>query len=243
MEDPSSSQQRSSSSVSEEVPSSPYNPQSNGIAEQTIKEMRKLVHCLTRSGCIDEEEWSKAMLVYVNTPRRPLNKSPSELMFGRDLRDGVSVIQDLLRPEHKQAIERRVQAIKQHQAAARKADKLPELQPDQRVIIQDPISKKWSKCAIIIEKKCNRFYPVETETGIVVCRNSKFLKPTPMPSNQPTVKSEPAQVPWPSSTDTPWSRTKNEVFEEDFLVVIVYTTPNPTLFIFLDILPLCVQNF
>ena len=189
----------------EEVPSSPYNPQSNGIAEQTVKEMKKLVHCLTRSGRIDEEEWSKAMLVYVNTPRRPLNKSPSELMFGRDLRDGVSVIQDLLRPEHKQAIERRVQAIKQHQAAARKADKLPELQPDQRVVIQDPISKKWSKCGIIVEKKRNRSYLVKTETGNVVWRNRKFLKPMPMPSDQPTVKSEPAQVPWPSSTDTPWS--------------------------------------
>ena len=37
----------------EDVPSSPYNPQSNGIAEQTVKDMKKLVHCLTRSGRID----------------------------------------------------------------------------------------------------------------------------------------------------------------------------------------------
>ena len=147
------------------------------------------------------------MLVHVNTPRRPLNKSQSELMFGRDLRDGVSVIQDLLRPEHKQAIERRVQAIKQHQAAVRKADKLPELQPDQRVAIQDPISKKWSKSGAIVEKKRNRSYLVKTETGNVVWRNRKFLKPLPMPmpNDRSGIKSEPAQIPWPSSTDTPWS--------------------------------------
>ena len=143
------------------------------------------------------------MLVYVNTPRRLPNKSPSELMFRRDLRVGVSMIHDLLRPEHQQAIERQVQAVKQHQAVTRKADKLPQLQPDQRFVIQDPISKKWSKCGIIVEKKRNRSYLVKTETGNVVWRSCKFLKPLSMPSDQPTVKSEPAQVPWPNLTDTP----------------------------------------
>ena len=62
-----------------EVPSSLYNPESNGIAEQTVKEMEKLFHYLTCSCRIDEGEWSQAMLVDVNMPRRPLNKSPSEL--------------------------------------------------------------------------------------------------------------------------------------------------------------------
>ena len=70
------------------------------------------------------------------------------------------MIQDLLRPEHNQAIERHIQAIKQHQAAAHKADKLlPELQTDQRVAIQDPISKKWSKSCVFVEKKRNRSWP------------------------------------------------------------------------------------
>ena len=37
------------------------------------------VNALTRSCRIDEGEWSQAMLVDVNMPCRPLNKSPSEL--------------------------------------------------------------------------------------------------------------------------------------------------------------------
>jgi hypothetical protein len=167
--------------------SSPYNPQSNGIAENTVKEMKKLIHCLTKSGKIDEEEWMRAILVYLNTPRRPLNQSPSQVMFGRDLRDGISILQEQLRPEHLQAIERRVEAIKQHQIAIQKADRLPELSVDQRVAVQDPISKKWSSTGVVQEKARNRSYHVKLDSGAVIWRNRKFLKPLP---NQPTERGE-----------------------------------------------------
>jgi len=166
------------------VLSSPYNHQSNGVAENTVKEMKKLIHCLTKSGRIDEEEWMKAILVYLNTPRRPLNQSPSQLMFGRDLRDGVSIHLDQLRPEHMQAIERRVQAIKQHQIAIQRTDRLPELPVDQRVAVQDPISKKWSSTGTILEKKRNRSYHVKLDSGAIVWRNRRFLKPVPTPPKE-----------------------------------------------------------
>ena len=164
-----------------DVLSSPNNPQSNGVAENTVKEMKKLIHCLTKSGKIDEEEWMKAILVYLNTPRRPLNQSPSQLMFGRDLRDGISVLQDQLRPEHLQAIERRVQAIQQHQIAIARTDRLPELPVDQRVAIQDHVTKKWTSTGTILEKKRNRSYLVKLDSGSTLWRNRRFLKPIPTP--------------------------------------------------------------
>ena len=181
--------------------SSPYNPKSNGIAEQTVKEMKKLVHCLTKSGKIDEEEWTKAMLVYVNTPRRPLNRSPSELMFGRDVRDGISVLEDLLTPEHRQAIERRVQAIKEHQLSLEKADRLPELTHGQRVAVQDNNTKKWSKFGNVVGKPRKRSYHVKLDSGAVVWRNRRFLKPMPMriPTDSPR---PPPMVPPPPTMPT-----------------------------------------
>ena len=184
--------------------SSPYHPKSNGIAEQTVKEMKKLVHCLTKSGKIDEEEWTKAMLVYVNTPRRPLNKSPSELMFGRDVRDGISVLEDLLTPEHRQAIERRVQAIKEHQLSLQKADRLPELDHGQRVAVQDKDTKKWSRFGNVVGKPRKRSYHVKMDSGAVVWRNRRFLKPMPMPRPTDSTPSTPSMVTPPS---TPSSTT------------------------------------
>ena len=159
--------------------SSPYNSPSNGVAEQSVKEMKKLVHCLTKSGKIDNEEWTKAMLVYVNTPRRPLNLSPSELVFGRELRDGVACIPAILKPEHRQAIERRVQSIADYQLSRSKADKLPELSPGQRVAVQDKTSKKWSDFGVIVDSPRKRSYHVKLDSGAVVWRNRRFLKPTP----------------------------------------------------------------
>ena len=77
--------------------------------------LKKLVHCLFKPGRkINQKEWSRALLIHVNTQQRPSGLMPSQLMFGRNLRDGVSLLKDLLTPEHQVAIERRVQTIKDH---------------------------------------------------------------------------------------------------------------------------------
>jgi len=188
----------------ENVLSSPYNSPSNGIAEQTVKEMKKLVHCLTKSGKIDEEERTKALLVYVNTPRRPLNLSPSEILFGRQLRDGIGCVPDLLIPEHRQAIERRVQAIIDYQISLDKPDRLPELQPGQRVAIQDKDSKKWSKFGTVIDQPRKRSYHVKLDSGAVMWRNRRFLKPIPGNTDpSQSVTPQPTSTPAPAPQDSP----------------------------------------
>jgi len=166
----------------EDIVSSPYNHQSNGLAENSVKEMKKLLHCLHKSRAkkVDKEEWVRALLIYVNTPKRPINLSPSQIMFGRDLRDGLTPIRDLLTPEHRAAIERRAKAIQDHQLSLDKPDRLPPLPVGQRVAVQDPTTKKWTKQGVILEQTRRRSYHVKLDTGAVMWRNRKFLKPLPM---------------------------------------------------------------
>ena len=143
----------------ETVLSSPGNPQSNGIAENSVKELKKLVHCMYKPGQnISVEDWTRAVLIHVNTPRRPLNKTPSQLMFGRDVRDGLSLVKDLLTPEHQAAIERRAAAIKDHQLSLAKTDRLPPLAVGQRVAVQDRDTKRWNKFGVILEQNRKRSY-------------------------------------------------------------------------------------
>ena len=190
------------------MPSSPYNPKSNGIAENSVKELKKLVHCLFKPGRkIDQEEWCRALLIHVNTPKRPSGLTPSQLMFGRDLRDGVSLLKDLLTPEHQAAIERRAQAIKDHQLSLAKADRLPPLAVGQRVAVQDPVSKKWSKFGTIQEMKRKRSYLIKIDNGPVYWRNRKFLKP--LPSHSTSLSNNGSSPPTSSASSQPKPATES----------------------------------
>jgi len=188
----------------EDIVSSPYNHQSNGLAENSVKEMKKLLHCLYKSRAkkVDKEEWVRSLLIYVNTPKRPLNLSPSQIMFGRDLRDGLTPIRDLLTPEHRAAIERRAKAIQDHQLSLDKPDRLPPLPVGQRVAVQDPTTKKWTKQGVILEQTRRRSYRVKLDTGAVMWRNRKFLKP--IPSLDPRTAQNHTTAA-PSQTSTPTS--------------------------------------
>ena len=174
-----------------------------------MKELKKLVHCLSKpGGKIDQEEWCQALLIHVNTPKRPMGLTPSQLMFGRDVRDGLSLVKDLLTPEHQAAIERRAKAIKDHQLSLAKADRLPPLEVGQRVAIQDPVSKKWSKFGTVQEQKRKRSYLVKIDNGPVHWRNRKFLKPIPTHTTSPPASTTPT-----SSTSTPSTVQPNPVTE------------------------------
>ena len=181
--------------------SSPANPQSNGIAENSVKEMKKLVHCLykPRGRQLDHEEWTRAFLVYVNTPKRPLNLTPAQLLFGRDIRDGITLTQDQLTPTHQAAILRRAKAIEDHQLSTSKPDRLPQLPVGQRVAVQDAATKRWTRYGQIIEQTRRRGYRVKLDSGAVMWRNRKFLKPIPM-QNPQSDQHLPAPAPATSSS-------------------------------------------
>ncbi len=84
------------------VRSSPYMPRSNGVAEAAVKEIKKLIRAnLTASSNIDTQSLLAGLIMFQNTPRNPTNKSPAELLFGRQIRDSLPCPRDMLLPQYR----------------------------------------------------------------------------------------------------------------------------------------------
>ncbi|XP_068212566.1 uncharacterized protein [Palaemon carinicauda] len=65
-------------------------PQSNGRAEAAVKVGKRIIMANTGSvGSLDIDKSSMAMLQYLNTPIRGINKSLVQMAVGRQLRDGI----------------------------------------------------------------------------------------------------------------------------------------------------------
>ena len=65
------------------TPVTPDDPQSNGFAENFVKQMCKLVHTAVADGKNPKEEVHNFLLQYRATPHSTTEYSPAELLFGR----------------------------------------------------------------------------------------------------------------------------------------------------------------
>ncbi|XP_068205427.1 uncharacterized protein [Palaemon carinicauda] len=75
--------------VSVRLSSAQY-PQSNGRAEAAVKIRKQVIMAnMGSGGNLNMDKSSMAMLQYLNTPLRGINKSPAQMAAGRQLRDGV----------------------------------------------------------------------------------------------------------------------------------------------------------
>ena len=94
--------------------SSAYTPHSNLRAESAVKSVKKIVseNCSV-NGDLDTDGFTLALLQYCNTPCRYLEQSPAQILFARNLRDGVpqNPQQLILRPEWIQTKEAREKAL------------------------------------------------------------------------------------------------------------------------------------
>jgi hypothetical protein len=63
---------------------SPHYPQSNGVAESAVKEMKKIIRATfnNQTRMLDKSGFAAAMLMFRNTPRLPTDLSPAQLVFG-----------------------------------------------------------------------------------------------------------------------------------------------------------------
>jgi transposase InsO family protein len=163
----------------EYTPSSPYNSQSNGLAESSVKSMKHLMSKTTSF-----EDFKKRLLHWRNVPRSDSNVSPAQLFYGRRLRDSL--------PQ-----------LTQKEPAPKLVAGLPMLAPGYRVRLQNTISKKWDSCGTIVSMRDNgrSYFVQKDDEDSNLLRNRRFLKliegereqtpaPAPsMPSSRPASSS------------------------------------------------------
>ena len=73
--------------------SSPYYPQSNGLAENGVKKLKAMViKIIEERGHLDEDVLTRAMIELRNTPG-PFGVSPETVVYGYELRSLLPVIE------------------------------------------------------------------------------------------------------------------------------------------------------
>ena len=204
------------------ITSSPHFPRSNGVAENAVKQMKKIirgtfVHSQNR---VNNEDFSAGIMLFRNTPCYPLQISPAEILFGRQIRDTLPISRRLLKPMLRYDVEkqRREALVKQSKYSPK--IELPLLPPGSRVFVQNPATKRWTSEGSIISFGHNeREYLVRMDSNNrILRRNRHFLWPQSAPANSPP--SQPVQPPSSTTKDPenpttpPAKRTYAEVARE-----------------------------
>ena len=152
--------------------SSPHNPNSNGLAESAVKNAKYLLMKTNESG----EDYATALSEWRNTPRAD-GYSPAEAFFGRRPR---GLLPALPQPEFdaKDFVEKRTRSkAKSLIRADKHTEPLQDLEPGDRVIVQDPLTKRWTLVATVTKVYAKgRSFDVETDEGVVYRRNRRFLR-------------------------------------------------------------------
>jgi len=147
--------------------SSPYNSQSNGLAEAAVKNVKYLL-----AKCAEgKEDFAVALLEWRNVPRAN-GVSPAQAFLGRRQRGNLPQInKNSLFDTRRFDQEREEKLTKQSD----KSD-LELLSIDQQVLIQDPVSKRWNRTGYVSAMHGNgRSYQVEID-GKSYRRNRRFLR-------------------------------------------------------------------
>ena len=167
--------------------SSAHYPQSNGRAEAAVKTAKMIMRDNTGpGGSLAMERVTSALLQYHNTPLREGDKSPAQLLLGRQLRDGVPVsATHLMVQQHwKDDLDQRERMMAEKAERLQKSKKttwpLPKLAVGQHVRIQDSVTKRWNRTGVITRiLRPIRQYTVRLDgSGRLVLRNRRFLRPT-----------------------------------------------------------------
>ena len=156
--------------------SSAYYPQSNGLAENGVKSMKRLL-----KKC--KNNWPKfleALLHWRNMPR-PDGHSPAQLMFGFKQNFGMTNLSGQpLFTDREQAAQRRKQLLQAPHAKHfdGHAKDLKPLNLDDLVLIQNRTTNEWDSSGRIIEiLPDSRSYIVADEQGNPHKRNRRHLRP------------------------------------------------------------------
>ena len=155
-------------------PSSPEYPKSNGLVENSIKNIKKM---LKEAKKADNDPYL-ALLSYHSSPTADGLPSPAERMFRRKIRNRLLSFQPLVK---NQSLLSKLQKnrVKQKFYHDRNTKDVCKLSPRVTVRIRQGDKKEWStKCKMVSNTKFPRSYIVATSCGNHLRRNRKDLLST-----------------------------------------------------------------
>ena len=184
--------------------SSAYYPQSNGRAEAAVKNSKRLLSTnVTANGSLDSNSAARALLLQRNTPIHGSDLSPSEIVFGRLIRDHLPQV-DEIRREWKDINQTREREFARrtlqnssfyNKSSAR--EKKP-LSVGESVAVQDSIhgKKRWQQTGVVVEGEPSiRQYLVRVDgSNRITRRNQCHLRP---------ISVEGSDIPIPNSNNLP----------------------------------------
>ena len=155
--------------------SSPHYPQSNGLAEATVKVVKNM---LKKSA--GKEEFLKGLLAYRATPLAN-GRAPSQMLMGRRLKTTLPVVPERLLPDSLEdvSIKRQRERSRIKEARDKTARSLGELAPGDTVRVQNHRTRLWNEKAQVQSKVAPRSYEVLTENGYLLRRNRRALRKDP----------------------------------------------------------------
>ena len=168
--------------------SSAHYPQSNGRAELAVKAAKRMLlgNC-DDNGNIDNELIARSLLQYRNTPLQGHNLSPSQILYGRTLKDCIPSLKEamMIREEWRIAADERETALRRRHTKNidiynEHSKELPELNLQDNVAVQNQNGNhpnRWDRTGKVIEKLPFRQYKVKMDgSNRVTLRNRKFLR-------------------------------------------------------------------
>ena len=202
-------------------PSTPYYPQSNGLAEATVKAVKHLLAKCSESGDLDTDQFALGLLELRNTPRVE-GMSSAQIVFGHQLRSNIPVHHTAFAKIHQESMDEcdRKKYLVQEKADRRynaTAKTLPSFAMGHHVNIQDHRSGLWDRSGTIVGIGRNRDYLIKLRSGRTYWRNRRFLRthhymtnPSTQ-TNTPEVTTSPSQVEDPIPNDTAPQRPEADI--------------------------------
>ena len=146
-------------------------PQSNGLAESSVKVVKQLLKKCNSS----KQDIRKGLLILRNTSLA-CGKSPAELLMGRRLRDNMPSINEE-RLSDRDLVRERLKQKEYHDRKKASERKIPnDFQINQRVAVQHHQDKTWSIKGRILEQVADRSFIIKTDHGSIIRRDTKFIR-------------------------------------------------------------------
>jgi hypothetical protein len=155
--------------------SSPYYPQSNGKAENAVKQAKALMKKALHSN----SDPYLGLLELRNTPSESMGTSPSQRLFSRRTKTKLPTSKRLLKPRtcenvQKKLIDRKAKQQQYYNRGTLELDR-PTLKPGQ--VVRVKMGGKWTKAQVQAQVDV-RSYKIRTEDGNEYRRNRRDIRKT-----------------------------------------------------------------